>query len=194
MLSHPWVSRPIRARSGMSQVVCILLSVSRNFRLMETVSRSLPAAGLMELIDQAKLALGELETCMPRGRDELPDIRGQPGVYVFYGPDGSALYVGRTRDLFKRIRQHTRASSKDAPFGWLLAREETGQHTNYQPEKSRKALLKNQDFVAAFRRAKNEIASMKVAFVVVRNDTVQCLLEVFATVSLKARFNSFRTT
>jgi hypothetical protein len=35
---------------------------------------------------------------------------------------------------------------------------------------------------------------MKVAFVVVRNDTVQCLLEVFATVSLKARFNSFSTT
>jgi len=107
------VSRPIRARSGISQVVCILLSVSVKLHLMETVSRSLPAAGLMELIDQAKLALGELETCVPRGRD---------------------------------------------------------------------------------RRANSEIASMKVAFVVVRNDTVQCLLEVFATVSLKARFNSFRTT
>src|SRR6266436_4838510 len=35
---------------------------------------------------------------------------------------------------------------------------------------------------------------MKVAFVVVQDDTVQYLVEVFATVSLKARYNSFRTT
>jgi hypothetical protein len=55
-------------------------------------------------------------------------------------------------------------------------------------------LLKNPDFVAAFQRAKNRIASMKVAFAVVQDDTVQYLVEVFATVSLKARFNSFRTT
>ena len=77
---------------------------------------------------------------------------------------------------------------------WLLAREETGQRTTYRTESGREALLKNPDFVAAFQRAKNRIASMKVAFVVVQDDTVQYLVEVFATVSLKARFNSLRTT
>jgi hypothetical protein len=66
--------------------------------------------------------------------------------------------------------------------------------TTYRTESGRAALLKNPDFVAAFQRAKNRIASMKVAFVVVQDDTVQYLVEVFATVSLKARFNSFRTT
>jgi hypothetical protein len=64
----------------------------------------------------------------------------------------------------------------------------------YRTESGREALLKNPDFVAAFQRAKNRIASMKVAFVVVQDDTVQYLVEVFATVSLKARFNSLRTT
>lgn len=148
---------------------------------------------LDEVIDQAKLALGEL--CMPVRQNELPsEIRGQPGVYVFYGPRGNALYVGRTRDLFARIRQHSRPSKKDAPFAWLLAREETGLRTTYRTENGRKAMLQKPDFLGAFQRAKNKIASMNVAFVVVQDDTVQYLVEVFATVSLKARFNSFRTT
>jgi hypothetical protein len=52
---------------------------------------------------------------MPVSQDELPsEVRKQPGVYAFYGPRGNALYVGRTRDLFARIRQHSRRSKQDA--------------------------------------------------------------------------------
>ena len=148
---------------------------------------------LDELFDQAKRAIGNL--CMPMGQQELPsNIRGQPGVYVFYAQDGNAWYVGRTRNLFARIRQHSRPSSKDAPFAWLVAREETGHRANYRPEKSRNVLLKSQDFLAVLQRAKIEIAGMKVAFVIVEDDTLQCLVELGAAKALKARFNSFRTT
>jgi hypothetical protein len=59
---------------------------------------------------------------------------------------------------------------------------------------SRKKLAKDPTFRSALKNAKDQISKMKIAFVVEEDDITQCLLEVFATVELRARHNSFRTT
>ncbi len=69
-----------------------------------------------------------------------------PAFMFFYGPRGNALHVGRTRDLFERIRQHSRPSKKDAPFWWLLAREETGHRTNLSNGKRARGIAKESGF------------------------------------------------
>jgi hypothetical protein len=142
-----------------------------------------------------KTAFVELRKCVPVRRHDLPnEIRGKGSVYVFFGPGGTVWYVGRGRDLSGRILQHSRTSTKDAPFAWLLARWKTKRFTDYSQANSRNALLRDKSFVAALEEAKEKIGRMKVAWVVVEDDTTQCLVEIYAAVALDARFNSLRTT
>ena len=44
------------------------------------------------------------------------------------------------------IRQHSRPSKKDAPFWWLLAREETGHRTNLSNGKRARGIAKESGF------------------------------------------------
>ena len=138
---------------------------------------------------------GRLKECERLNREELPmSIEGRGGVYVFFDQDGSALYVGRGRNVRQRILQHSRPAIKDGPFAWLLARDATKRFSDYTSKNSRKTLLNDPKFVSALKKAQSRIAQMTVAYVVEENDTTQCLLEVYAAVKLKARHNSFRTT
>ncbi len=136
-----------------------------------------------------------LKKCQKVYRDHLPmGIEGKGGVYVFFDQDGSALYVGRGRNVRQRVLQHSRPSIKDGPFAWLLARDLTKRFPDYTSANSRETLLNDPKFRSALEKAKSRIAKMTVAYVVEDDDTTQCLLEVYAAVKLKARHNSFRTT
>lgn len=33
-------------------------------------------------------------------------IKRKPGIYMFYGPDETLMYIGKTQDLFERIKNH----------------------------------------------------------------------------------------
>lgn len=125
----------------------------------------------------------------------LPPSVSGPGVYVF-SEQGVDLYVGRTRDLRKRIQQHVRPASGHgvAAFAFRLARESTGQLTaSYVREASRVALSAEPEFAAAFGDAKARIKSMTVRTIAIEDDLTQCLFEIYAATVLATRHNTFRT-
>jgi predicted GIY-YIG superfamily endonuclease len=123
-----------------------------------------------------------------------PSVSG-PGVYLL-SDRGIDLYVGRTRNLRRRIQQHVGAGSGDgvAAFAFRLAREATGHVTaSYQSKLSRAELMKQPEFAAAFGDAKKRIHSMTVRTVGIEDDLTQCLFEIYAATVLSTRHNTFRT-
>lgn len=130
-------------------------------------------------------------------------IRSQPaqpsaiskkgGVYLF--SDGMThLYVGRAKNLRRRVRGHSTPSSKDAPFAFRLAREKTNRRrATYRTEGSRRELLRDPEFVAAFADAKGRVRKMSVRFVVEEDAINQALLEIYVTLALSTPHNDFET-
>lgn len=113
---------------------------------------------------------------------------------IFFDENGSALYVGRGRNVRQRILQHSRPAIKDEPFAWLLARDANKRFSDYTPKNSRAELLKDPIFRSAMKKAKTRITQMTVSYVVEEDDTTQCLLENYTVVELSASHNSFRNT
>jgi hypothetical protein len=124
--------------------------------------------------------------------NELPQSVPESGIYLF--SEGSKhLYVGRSKRLRSRLRYHS-GTALDAPFAFKLAREETGNvKASYSPRGSRKILLTNKEFIAAFQAAKGRIRRMNIRFVEEPDPVRQALLEIYATISLSAPYNDFDT-
>ncbi len=125
----------------------------------------------------------------------LPPSVSGAGVYLF-SEQGVDLYVGRTRNLRRRIQQHVGARSGDgvAAFAFRLAREATGHvSASYQSELSRAELMKQSEFAAAFGEAKKRIHSMTVRTITIKDDLTQCMFEIYAATVLATRHNTFRT-
>ena len=125
----------------------------------------------------------------------LPPSVSGAGVYLF-SEQGVDLYIGRTRNLRRRIQQHAGARSGDgvAAFAFRLAREATGHvSASYQSKLSRAALMNQPEFAAAFCDAKKRIHSMTVRTIAIEDDLTQCLFEIYAATVLSTRHNTFRT-
>jgi len=121
----------------------------------------------------------------------LPNNIPDAGVYLFSESD-CPLYVGRTNSLSKRLQYHTRNNHNQATFAFLLARHETGNiRASYQQKGSRRDLLNDPAFRAAFDAARDRIRRMDVQFVEERDPIKQTILEVFTALQTKARFNDF---
>lgn len=77
-----------------------------------------------------------------RKLDKLP---ASPGVYVFHGGDGKALYVGKARSLRSRVRSYFQPGSSDLrAFVSRLERELTDIETFVTHTDKEAALLENQ--------------------------------------------------
>ena len=126
----------------------------------------------------------------PVNRSTLPK---KGGVYLFSeGP--KHLYVGRTKDLRRRIGHHSNPSSKDAPFAFRLAREATGRlKATFTRSGSRKELLKDPKFVNAFSMAKRRVGRMDVRIGVEEDAIGQALLEIYVATALDTPYNDFDT-
>jgi hypothetical protein len=123
--------------------------------------------------------------------DDLP--KGMPlvGVYIF-SEDGHALYVGRTNNMQKRLQYHTRNNHNQATFAFLLAREQTGnKKATYKKEGSRDDLLSQPIFRSAFNSARERIKRMDVQFIEELNPIRQALLEICASLHVRAKYNDF---
>jgi hypothetical protein len=122
----------------------------------------------------------------------LPKDVPASGVYLFSeGP--RHLYVGRSKRLRDRLHYHC-GSAEDAPFAFKLAREETGKtKATYSSKGSRKELLQDPVFRAAFDAAKARIRGMDIRFVPESDTNRQALLEIYATISVEAPYNDFDT-
>ena len=120
------------------------------------------------------------------------------GVYLF-SENGAPLYVGRSNrlGLRRRISAHCRpaANHKGAAFAFKIARRETGnENASYRADaKSRKGLMQDPTFRAAFERARDRIQKMDVRFVEVTDPTVQALFEMYVAISLATPYNDFNT-
>jgi predicted GIY-YIG superfamily endonuclease len=122
---------------------------------------------------------------------QLPD----KCVYLFSEGE-QTLYVGRTRRLRQRLRQHSIAGAQhnQAVFAFRLAREMTGRLTPaYSAKGSRVALSADASFAEAFTQAKSRVRSMDLRFVEETDPLRQALLEIYVSVVLGTKYNDFDT-
>lgn len=131
----------------------------------------------------------ELMRCPPHiGPTRLPPTVPRCAVYLFSTGD-THLYVGRTDRLRARHREHWTGKANDAPFAFKLARHDTGNLTKGRP--TRQQLEADPIFAAAFIDAKQRVANMEFRWVEETDANRQCLLEIYATIALDARYNDF---
>lgn len=125
----------------------------------------------------------------------LPKKLPSECIYLFSEGD-SHLYVGRTRKLRSRLRQHSipAAQHNQAVFAFKLAREATGlTEASYTSKGSRSALLADPPFAEAFGKAKARIREMDLRFVEETDPLRQALLEIYVAVALGTKYNDFET-
>ena len=84
---------------------------------------------------------------------------------------------------------HPDAPLADAPFAFKLARHATDNLLKGGP--TRKALEADPAFAVAFAVARERVANMQFRWVEEADPNRQCLLEIYATVVLDARYNDF---
>jgi predicted GIY-YIG superfamily endonuclease len=126
----------------------------------------------------------------------LPRDAPSACVYLFSENDRHC-YVGRTRNLRQRLRQHSIPSSQhnQAVFAFRLAREATGRLIAAYSGVGRRAALATDDaaFVASFVEAKRRVRTMQVRYVDETDPLRQALLEIYAAVVLATPYNDFNT-
>ncbi len=126
---------------------------------------------------------------------EVPMDAPSECIYLFSEGDHH-LYVGRTRRLRQRLRQHSTpgAQHNQAVFAFRLAREDTGNlQATYTTDGSRVALAADDDFSAAFHAAKKRVRGMDVRYVEETDPLRQALLEIYVAVVLETPYNVFST-
>lgn len=141
------------------------------------------------LIETLHPSFERLMRCEPHtGRVRLPLDVPKCAVYLFSEGD-EHLYVGRTDRLRDRHREHWSGRDNDAPFAFKLARHKTN-----NVEKgglTRRQLSIEPTFSIAFSEARDRVADMQFRWVKEADANRQCLLEIYATVVLGARYNDF---
>ena len=126
----------------------------------------------------------------------LPRDMPTSGVYLFT-ENGRPMYVGRSNVLKKRYGRHCLpgATYKQAAFAFQLAREATGKTkaAYIAGKESRKGLMEDPAFKAAFRGAKERIRNMEYRYVEEPDQNRQALLEIYCAVVLSTPYNDFKT-
>lgn len=144
-----------------------------------------------EIVASVKKMCAELLTAPKYTIMTLPSHMPAAGIYLF-SESGCSLYVGRTNKLRQRLRYHIGNSHNQATLAFLLARQQTGRvKASYQPKGSRKDLLLDPTFRAAFDGARSRIRRMHVQFVEEPDPVRQTILEVLAALETKALHNDF---
>ncbi len=131
----------------------------------------------------------------PLKMSDLPSRLPEKCIYLL-SEGQNHLYVGRSRKLRKRLRQHSIASAQhnQAVFAFKLARETTGRlAAAYSATGSRIALCAEPAFAEAFQQAKARVRNMDLRFVEEADPTRQALLEIYASVVLRTKYNDFDT-
>ena len=149
-------------------------------------------AGQLEIVEASYRRL--VKRPLVRMDEHRSKTRKEAGVYVIEERD-RAIYVGRSRDLRRRLNDHLSASVSKAALAVRMARAATGLHANYKKERSARHLFDtNETFRAAFKSATERIGAMHVRWEAEEDDVCQALLEIYAAVELESPFNSFGTT
>ncbi|MBN3033198.1 MAG: hypothetical protein JW873_03805 [Candidatus Saganbacteria bacterium] len=128
-----------------------------------------------------------LISSQPAERSKIP-IKG--GVYLF-SKGKKHKYVGRAKNLKRRVICHSMPSVKDAPFAFRLARKKTKRPPTYRTKGSRNELWKDPKFRAAYAEAQKKIKKMDVRYVKEEKPINQALLEIYTAFALSTPYNDF---
>lgn len=145
------------------------------------------AAELPQLLEQLLTA-----PAAPVG--EHLQIPNAPGIYLFSEFD-HAIYVGQTRKLRQRLKNHTNPLGKNnqATFAFLLAKAEA-EKAGLEIAQFRAQLEADRQFAEHFQAAKLRVSKMDVRFIELAGPIERTVFEVFASLALDTLvFNSFET-
>lgn len=148
-----------------------------------------------QFVDALHPSFERLTQMVPLKMAALPSKLPEKCIYLL-SEGRNHLYVGRTRRLRQRLRQHSVAGAQhnQAVFAFKLARETTGRLVAaYSPTGSRVALAADAVFGKAFTEAKLRVRNMDLRFVEEPDPTRQALLEIYASVVLRTKYNDFDT-
>ncbi len=126
-------------------------------------------------------------------RDRHTQVPAVPGIYLF--SEAEPVYVGQTRDLRRRLGEHTRASSaeNEASFAFLIGKQ-TAATAGLDIGLTRKKLQADPAFAVHFKEAKERVAGMDVCWIELDDPIERTLFELYASLALNTvAFNSFET-
>lgn len=115
------------------------------------------------------------------------------GIYVFY-ENGRPIYVGRSKNLKQRFRQHRQPSSDhhSATFAFMIAKQDA-EKAGIDIKRTRDQLDKDTQFSRIFDIAKKRVSDMQVQVLSMDNPIEQTLFEVYAALELKTEYNHWDT-
>jgi hypothetical protein len=118
---------------------------------------------------------------------ELALKKDIPGCYVFY--DGEKpMYVGTSRAVVSRLTQHlSSGSANSATLAYGLAKKDRPMKGNPDTR------MADPEFDGVFTAHRDQLRSMRVAFVQISDPVTMYLFEVYAAMKLDTRWNHFRT-
>lgn len=115
------------------------------------------------------------------------DTSSFPGCYVLI--DSKPKYVGISRDVIKRLRQHVRGTTHFAAS--LAYRIATARK---QHRMTRSAAMSKAGFRREFERVRRELAGWSVAFIPITNPLELHLFEAYCAIELDtSEWNTFET-
>lgn len=137
--------------------------------------------------------LEALEACAPRLRSELPPGSKMPAIYLLSDEQGHQ-YVGRTRDLRRRLADHMNPANDrySATFAFRRALKEA-EDQGMDVDQRRAVIERDPVFQGIFAAQKLRVAAMQVRYLEVPDDIEQAILEVYAAERLATPWNVFRT-
>ena len=143
-------------------------------------------------VEKLELLMSELRCSRLRDWDDRTELPGG-GVYVFY-EKGLPLYVGRSRNLKRRITEHGAKSSRieSATFAFKLLRRKIGQPEGHDSPLTRKQI--QDSYNDEYARQRERIRRMQFHVVEINDDEEQVLFELYASIALSTEYNSFRAT
>ena len=145
------------------------------------------------VLDGLDALLGWLLDCARCPRQSHPVIPQEAGVYLF-SESGEPKYVGQSRNLNKRLANHTNAGSREnqATFAFLLALEDAAR-AKIPTEGARREIAEDPCFTPLFDAAKARVRGMDVQFALSDNPELRTVFELYAALRLPTQYNSFET-
>ena len=141
-----------------------------------------------EAIDKMRTLMEELQNEKRYKWDEYKEAPRR-GVYVFY-ENGKPIYVGRSNNMSRRIREHGAESSArySATFAFKLLRKALK-----CPKGSRSQIEK--DYMDEYRQQRERVRAMTFRAVSVSGQLEQTLFETYAVLEMGTapRYNDFKT-
>ena len=146
-----------------------------------------------KIVDKMEPLLKELRNSDLLTWDDLRRVP-QQGVYVFY-ESGTPIYVGRSRRMRQRIREHGARSSrhKSATFALKLLWHEVGEPEGHSSQFTRPQL--QEEYPDEYAAQRERVRNMRFRVVEIVDPKVQTVFETYAILALDtARYNTFHTT